>query len=126
MVIALAIKQRNMRAVMNNGPSPSSQLSQFLGQSFAQGRQAANDLQNLQRKRQSTPNTLDQTNIEDLFWDSLSEYVTQTAGSLLSNVVELFHKYFPRVTKIFLPGGQPFDARVLTSNSNFHAKKNRL
>jgi len=119
MAIALAIKQRIMRNMMNNGPLPSSQLVQFIGQSFTQGRQAADDLQNLQRKRQSTTDTIDQTIIEDKFWDSFSEYVTtRMASSVPSNVVELLHQYFPRGTKINISCGQPFDTRVLTSNNN--------
>ena len=126
MAIALAMKQSNMRAMMDNGPSPSSQLAQFIRQSFAQGKQAADDLQNIQLHRQSDTSSINQSLIQDIFWDSSSEYVTRMAGSVPSNVIELLHHHLPKGTKLVLPAGLPFDARAVTSNSNFHANNNRL
>jgi len=48
------------------------------------------------------------------------------AGSVPSNVIELLHRHFPKGTNIVLPGGLPFNAMVITPNSNCHAHNNRL
>jgi len=76
MTIAVAMKQCNMPSMMSNGPSPLSQLAQFIGQSFAQGKWAANDLQNLQLRRQSTTDTVTQSPIQEIFWGSSFKYVS--------------------------------------------------
>ena len=46
--------------------------------------------------------------------------------SLDSNVIELLQKQFPRGTKIVLPNGIEFDTRIINSNSDFHARNNRI
>ena len=123
MSITVAIKQNKMRGMMNSGPSPSAMLAQFIGQSITAGRQAADDIVSMQKKRQSSTVGITDDLIKDLFWDALSEYVSRMAGSLSSYVVELLHVHLPKGSKIVLPGGRKYDARgrVIARNAkNMH------
>ena len=121
--IGLAIRQQNMRMAMGNGPTPETKLTQFLGQAMNAGRQAADDIEMFQQMQGSC---VSQRQNEDSFHDSAAEYATRMSGSLSSDVIQLLQKNLPRGTKIILPGGKQLDTRVVTGNSDFHVRNNRI
>ena len=121
--IGLGLRQNNMRRVMGNGPTPETQLSQFLGQAMWAGKQAAIDIEAIQRKN----GTRTDSNLRDeIYNDAVAEHVTRMSGNLTGSI-EMLQKKLGRGTRVDLPAGdRQFDARTVNSNHDFHARNNRF
>jgi len=55
-----------------------------------------------------------------MFCDRATEAVGRLARNLNGNAIKAMQKGFSRDTNVSLPGGHPFDARVITYNLNAH------
>ena len=99
--IGLGLRQNNMRRVMGNGPTPETQLSQFLGQVMWAGKQAAIDIEAIQRKNGTR---IDSNLRDEIYNDAVAEHVTRMSGNITGSI-EMLQEKFGRKTRVNLPTG---------------------
>ena len=123
--IALAKYQKQLRDNQSreNGGNPQAQLGQFLGQAFAAGTVAVQQISQIQASRGEEMSAEVR---QELYNDGMAEHVVRQGGSLSSSVVQLMQQQFGRGTVVTLPSGDELNTRVITGNNNAHVRNNRI
>ena len=110
---------------MVNEQNPAQEVATFMGRAMFAGRQAADDIEEVQRQNGGI--VMDDRLRAEAFWDASSEFVVRTSsGNLSSGAIEYVGDNAGRGTQVVLPDDSNLNTRMLAKDNSMHARNNRL